>query len=187
MRIDHEVMGCCTLHYVKIVVRHPLSVMVFGTRDEGSDIACFDSWIVVAVHIPKSVFHLAFVVDHGRSRLMVHDERDAALARIGRELGNVEVGIGAGETIDMLFVACPIVFPAFVPAFDEDGIEAMASGKIDVIFDMCGVGAVMSVGGQETVVGAPDEYVLLVGISPRGAASCEVFPPNSDVFHGTYP
>ena len=98
---------------------------------------------------------------------MVHDESDAVFVGITVQFRQVEVGVWRDEVEDEVLLMAVPVFPAFVPAFDEDAIEAVGSSEVDVALHVGRVGAMPSVGFRVPIVGLAELYGgVVVGVAP---------------------
>ena len=122
--VDHDMVLGGLDDGVVIVVVDGLAVVPFGKGDDGADVAALDGVVAVLVHEGVGFFHPAFVVDGGGAAFVVHDEADAFLVGIAVQGGQVEIGVGGEEVEDEVFLFAVPVFPADVPAFDEECVEA---------------------------------------------------------------
>ena len=99
----------------------------------------------------------------------------------------VEVGIGGEEVEDELFLFAIPILPADVPAFDEEGVEAIGSGEVDITTHVGVVGAMGAVGfGVHVVSLAEDDGRIVVGVCP-GALTRNHLPPNTHILDGVNP
>ena len=130
---------------------------------------------------------------------MVHDEADALLVSVAVQRRQVEVGIGGEEVEDVVLVLAVPVFPADVPALDEEGVEAVLGGKVDIAAHIGVVGSVTAVGLGFAVVGdgtlqrwrqrgvaRQAHRGEVVGVAP-GAVVADHLPPHAHILHGVYP
>ncbi len=102
---------------------------------------------------------------------MVHDEAEAFGLCVFGEGIDVVVGIWAGEIEDIFFPIAEPVFPALVPTFDEDAVEAMLGRKIDVTFYIGGIGSMFSAGEGPiglSYVHFPPHANELLSLNPSG-------------------
>ena len=75
------------------------------------------------------------------------------------------------------------VFPADIPPFDEDSIEAVLGSEVDVLLDVLGVGSVLAVRLHLGVVGLADLHIgKVIGVCP-GALARDHLPPDSYILN----
>ena len=103
------------------------------------------------------------------------------------ERGQVEVGIRREEVENTFLLLAVPVFPADVPAFDEEGIKAVLGGKVDVAAHIVVVGGMTAVGRGLGVI-SPTHLNRreVVGVGPAVFVRNHL-PPNAHVFHGMNP
>ena len=118
---------------------------------------------------------------------MVHDELDALALGVVTELSHIEVGVGSEEVEYELLELAEPVFPALVPALDEDSLDVVGGCEIYVLLDVLGIGGMGAVGNGLGVVGDAELYVGLVGVAPCTASGGEHLPPYSCEFLGPDP
>ena len=63
---------------------------------------------------------------------MVHNKSYAFPVGVFVQCGQVEVGIGREEVKDEVLLLAVPVLPTDVPALDEEGVEAVFGGEVDV-------------------------------------------------------
>ena len=185
--VDHDVVLGSLGHGIVVVVDHPLAVVVLAAGNDVAHIAALDGVVAVAVHQGVGRVEMALVVAHARRGLVVHHELDALAVGIVVEGLQVEVGVGRDKVKHIVLAVAKPVFPALVPALDEELVEAVGSGKVDVAAHVGIVGAVGVVGLELAVVGdAQFHAVHGIGIGPCALAG-DHLPPHAHVFHGVYP
>ena len=112
---------------------------------------------------------------------MVHHKAYALAVGVFVESGQVKVGVGGYKVEHVVFLAAEPIFPAFVPALYEQGVEAVCRGKVDVGAHVLVVGSVPAVGLEGFVVGHTELYRgYIVGVAPL-AASRYHLPPYSHI------
>ena len=98
---------------------------------------------------------------------MVHDKADAFFMGVFVKSRQVKVGVRREEVEDELLLLAVPILPADVPAFDEQPIEAVGSGEVDVAAYIGVVGAVGAVGLGVFVVGLAEFHRReVVGVGP---------------------
>ena len=131
---------------------------------------------------------------------MVHNQPYALLVGVLVQRRQVEIGIRRQEIEDEVFVLAVPVFPTDIPPLDEQGVEAVGSGEIDVAAHILGVGGMTAVRRGLGVVGDPFHIgcnILvvghtephrreIVGVAPAVLVG-DHLPPNPHVLHGVNP
>ena len=138
-------------------------------------------------HELVSLVEVALIVA-GRARgFVVHNHLHALGGGIAVDFFDVEVGIGGDEVEHVVLLVAEPVLPAYVPSLDEDGIEAMLGGEVDVALHVLGVGGVGAVGLGVGVVGFAELHGgEVVGVAP-GALVGDHVPPYADILRGLNP
>ena len=117
----------------------------------------------------------------------MHDESDALFVGVFVQCGQVEIGIRREEVKHELFLLSVPVFPTDVPAFDEQTVETVGGGEVDVAAHIGVVRAVCAVGLGVFIVGLAKLYRReVVGVTP-GALAGDHLPPHAHVFHRVNP
>ena len=75
---------------------------------------------------------------------MVHDELDTLALGVVTELSHIEVGVGSEEVEYKLLELAEPVFPALVPALDEDSLDVVGGCEINVLLDVLCIGGMGS-------------------------------------------
>ena len=118
---------------------------------------------------------------------MVHYQLDALGVGIFIESLEVEVRIRGYEVEDVVLLAAEPVLPAFVPSFDQEGVESVRCGEVDVAPDVVVVGSVAAVRGGLGIVADPEfNGREVIGIGPVGLAG-DHLPPYSHILDRMYP
>ncbi len=87
--------------------------------------------------------------------------------RVVVEILYVEVGIGGDKVEHIILRLSEPVLPSFVPTLHEHLVKAVVGGKVDVSFDLGGIGAVASVRLGLGIVGLSELYGIdVIGIVP---------------------
>ena len=101
----------------------------------------------------------------------MHDEPDTLLVSVFVQCRQVEIRIRSDKVENEIFLLGIPVFPADVPAFDEQGVEAVFSCKIDISAHIFVVGAVSTVRCGVLIVGLTELHRReVVGVSPGALA-----------------
>ena len=176
--IDGDLMLSSLLDSVEVVVHHALTVVVLTAGDDVAYVAALDSGVAVVSHELVRLLHVPLIVRDRAGGLVVHDDLHALALSVVTELSDVEVGVRGDEVKDTILTVAEPVFPTDIPAFDQDGIEAVLSGEVDVLLDVLGVGSVLAIRLHLRVVGLTDLHVgQVVGVRPRALAR-DHLPPD---------
>ena len=182
MGVDHDVVLGRLDDGIVVMVDDRLAVVILAVRDDLADVAALDGVVAILVHEVVGLLHPALVINGGRGTFMVHDQAHALAVGIGVKGRQVEVRIRGDEVEDVVFLLAVPVFPAFVPAFDQQAVEAVLGGEVDVAADILVVGAVLAVrGGMGIVRDAQLDGRIVIGIGPLALAG-DHFPPDTHVF-----
>ncbi len=185
--VDHDVVLGGLNDGVMVVVVDGLGVVALGEGDDGADIAALHGVVAVLVHQVVCLLHPALVVDSRGAALVVHDKADAFLMGVFVQRRQVEVRIGGEEVEDKVFLLAVPVLPADVPALDEEGVEAVLGGEVDVAAHVGVVGTVGAVGEGMLEIGLAELHGgEFIGVVP-GALAADHLPPHAHVFHGVNP
>ena len=112
---------------------------------------------------------------------MVHDQLDALAGGVFAKHGDIEIGIRLVEEILAVLAVSGPVFPTLVPAFDEDGRDAVLGREVYVSLHVVVVGRMTAVGTERAVVGDAGLGERVVGVCP-GLAAGEHLPPHAHEF-----
>ena len=93
---------------------------------------------------------------------MVHDEANSLFVGIFVECRQVEVRIRRKEVENEVFLLAIPVFPTFVPTLDEQAIEAVFRGEVDVSAHVRVVGTMIAVRFRFGVVGHSELHRRIV-------------------------
>ena len=117
----------------------------------------------------------------------MHNEPDALFVGVFVQCGQVKVRVGGEEVKHELFLLSVPVFPTDVPAFDEQTVETVGGGKVDVAAHVGVVRAVRAVGLGVFIVGLAEFYRWeVVGVAPSAFAG-DHLPPHAHVLHWVNP
>ena len=118
---------------------------------------------------------------------MVHNQSDALLVGVAVQCGQVEVGIGSEEVENIVFLLAVPVLPADVPTLDEQCVEAVGGGKVDIAAYVLVVGGVAAVRGGMLIIGdAQLDGGEIIGVTPAALVGNH-FPPYAHILHGVDP
>ena len=149
------------------MVDHVLAVVIGAFRQYVAYVAGLHRVVAVLVHEAVRLLEVTLVVARAGRGLMMHNQPDALAVRVLVEGGDVEVRIWGEEVEDVVLVAVGPVFPAYVPAFHEDGVESVLGGEVYVFAYVLVVGGVPSVRLGGGVVGLAELYgAVFVGVGP---------------------
>ena len=187
MGIDHYAVVGSLLYGIEIVVDHPLVVVVVAFGDDVADVSRLYGRISVLVHESVCRLHVSFVVAYRTRRFVVHYHPDAFRSCVAFYFVNVEIGVGRNEVEYVILHVAEPVFPAYVPSFNQYGIESVCGSEVDVPLYVSRIGAVTAVGlnlGQ--VIRIEMHALQFVRIRPAAFAG-DHLPPYAHVFARTDP
>ena len=179
--VDHDMVLRGLHDGVVVVVDERLAVVILAVRDDLAHVTALHGIVAVLVHQVIGLLHPALVIDGGRGAFVVHDEADALAVGILVQRRQVEVRIRGDEVEDeVLLVAVPVL-PAFVPALDEETVEAVLGGEVDVAADVLVVRAVPAVRlGSGVVRHAQLHGRIVIRVGPLALAG-DHLPPHAHV------
>ena len=146
MGIHHDVVLCCLNHGIVVVVDEGLAVVMLSIRDDVAHISALYGVVAILIHKIVCSLHMTLVVHRGRRTLMVHDDADTLVMGILVKGRKVKVRIRSDKVKDIVLLGAEPVFPAFVPAFNQDGVKSVLRGKVNVHAHILVVGAMAAVG-----------------------------------------
>ena len=178
MDIEHEMVSGGRFNDALVMFHHVLAVVPFepvgnSVGVERSDVlTCTDVAGLDGVHAERlvqgeCVLELGFVVGDAGGCLVVADQSRPPGQGIGGDRFEIEVRIWLREAESSAIVE-PVSVPAPVPALDQDAVEPVLGGKVDVALGIL---------GRCTMAGA---------LSPRRPAHVHL-PPDPHVLPGMYP
>ena len=169
------------------MVHQGLTVVGFSVRDDVSHITALDGIVAVLLHKLIGGLHPALIIGNGRRRLVVHNNTDTLLVGILVKGRQVVVRIRGDEVKDIILLTANPVFPAFVPAFHQNGVKAIGGGIVNVSAHVLVIGRMASVGRGLGIVGyAQPHGGILIRIGPSLAAGNHL-PPDAHILHGMDP
>ncbi len=181
--IDGDLMLSSLLDSVEVVVHHALTVVVLTAGDDVAYIAALDSGVAVVNHELVCLLHVALVVRDRAGGLVVHNELHALALSVVTELSDVEVGVRSDKVKDTVLAIAEPVFPTDIPAFDQDSIETVLSGEVNVLLDVLRIGSVLAIRLHLRVVGLTDLHVRqVVGVRPS-ALTRDHLPPDTYILN----
>src|SRR5690606_35886907 len=182
VRIYRNLSLGCFLNDIVIMPDHALAVVRHGIRNDKTYIAGLYSIVPEFIHIVKGNFELAFVLGHGSRGFVMHDKPYVFFLSVVRYQRDVKIRIRRYKIKNVLPTGAIPVFPSGVPTLDENGIETVLVGKIDVSLCILGRGAVSCLSFRIFMrIGT-----LGGGKIPSGFSHVH-FPPDANVFHWLYP
>ena len=152
MGIDHDPVLGGLAYDIVIVADDLLAVVVLALRKDVAHISALDGIVAILVHKGERILEMALVILCGRGGLVVHYQTDTLSVGILVECRKVEIRIWGDEIEHILLLASEPVFPALVPALDEEAVEAVGCCEVDVAAHILIVGAVIAVRGGLGVV-----------------------------------
>ena len=187
MGIDHDVVLRRLLEGEQVVVDQRLAVVMLAVRDDVAHVAALHGIVAVLVHELVSLLHVALVIDGGRGGFVVHHEADALGMGVLVQARKVEVGIRRDEVEDGVLLMAEPVLPAFVPALDQEGVEAVLRREVDVTAHVLVVRAVTAVRFRGGIVRLAQPHGrIVVRIGPFALAG-DHLPPHAHVLDGMDP
>ena len=168
---------------VVIVIDERLAVVMLAVRDDISHITALYGIVSVLVHQGVGLLHPALVINCGRRAFVVHHKADALLVRIGVKCRQVEVRIRSDKVEDEVLLMAEPVFPAFVPAFDKEGVEAVLGCKVYVPAYVVVIGAMQPVRLGRCIVGYAKLHRREVESVRPLVSSGNQLPPYAHVLH----
>ena len=185
--IHHNLVVCCFLHRIQIMIIHPLSVMVLATGNNIADITALYRVIAVIHHKLISFIHMTFVVTGWCGSFVVHHHFDTFACGITMNLFYVEIGIRSDEIEYIIFAVTEPVFPTFVPSFYQYCIKTVGGSEIDITFYVSGVSGMFAVRFGFWIICFTQFYTSqLIGVGPWALSGYHI-PPHADIFHRFYP
>ena len=167
MAVDTDLIFRRFLDGVKIVVVHPLAVVVLASWNDVSYVTTLYGVVAIVYHELVSLIQVTLIVTDRRGGLVVHHQTDAFAVRVIIEHFHVEIRIGRYEIKYIIFRFAEPIFPAFVPAFYQDLVKSVLGGKINVFFHVLVVRSMATVGlGLGIVCLAQLDGRQVVGIGP---------------------
>ena len=187
VRVDHDVVLGSLHDGIMVVVVDRLAVMALAKRDDGAHVTALHGVVAVLVHQRVGFLHPMLIVDCGGGTFMVHDETDALLMGVFVQSWQIKVRIGGEEVENELFLFAVPVFPADVPAFDEQPVKTVGGSEVDIAAHVGVVGTVCAIWRGVFKVGlAQFHRGKIVGVIP-GALAGNHLPPHTHVLHGMNP
>ena len=181
--IDGDLVLSSFLDSVEVVVDHTLTVVVLTTWDDVAHVAALDGGVAIVDHELVGLIHMALVVPDRARGLVVHNDLHALALSVVTELSDIEVGIRSDEVEDAILAVTEPVFPTDIPAFDQDGIEAVLRSEVDVFLDVLRIGSVLTIRAYLRVVRLTDLHIRkVIGVGPR-ALTRDHFPPDPYIFN----
>ena len=181
--IDGDLVLSSFLDSVEVVVDHTLTVVVLTTWDDVAHVAALDGRVAIVDHELVRLIHMTLVVPDRARGLVVHDDLHSLALSVVTELSYIKVGIRSDEVEDAILAVTEPVFPADIPAFDQDGIEAVLSSEVDVFLDVLRIGSVLTIRAHLRVVRLTDLHIgKVIGVGPR-ALTRDHFPPDPYIFN----
>jgi len=183
MAIDTDLISRRFLDGVKIVVVHPLTVVVLASWNDVSNITALHGIVAIVYHELVGLVQVTLIIANRSGGLVVHHQTDAFAVRIIIEHFHVEIRIGRYEIKYIIFRLAEPIFPAFVPTFYQDLVKSVLGGKIDVFLHVLVVRSMATVGlGLGIVCLAQLDGRQVVGICPCAFVG-DHFPPDTDIFY----
>ena len=183
MSIDANLIIGSFGHSIKVVVIHPLTVMMFATGNHIAYITTLHSIVAVVYHKLVSFIHVAFVVAHGSGSFMVHHQFHAFALGIVIQHLHIKVRIRSHKVEYIIFGVAEPVFPTFVPAFHQYLVKTILGSKVNVTFHIFISSTMLTIGFGLVVIRFTQFYGRkIIRISPS-ALTGNHFPPYAYIFH----
>ena len=185
--VDHDLVVCCFLHCIQVVIHHPLSVVMFSARNDVAHIAALHGTIPVVYHKLIGFVHVAFIVAYGRGGFVVHHHFDTFACSVAVDFLYVEIRIRSHEVKHVVLAFPEPVFPSLVPSFHQHCIESVVGSEVNVTLHVGGVGRVLAVRfGLRVVCLTQLDAVHIIRVGPCAFPGNHV-PPYTDIFHRMNP
>ena len=186
MGIHHNLMlggfGQC----IKIMIDHPLSVMMFPTRYNISHISTLHGIIAMIVHKLICFLHVPFIITNRARGLMMHNHFHSLRFGVLLYFFYIEIGIRCDKIEYIVFRLTYPIFPPDVPTFHQHSVKSMFCGKIDIFFYMLGISGMTSIRRQTRIIDQIEFHMRQIGISPSTFPGYH-FPPYTYIFRRFYP
>ncbi len=117
----------------------------------------------------------------------MHNQPHSLAVRVGVERREVEVGIGRDEIEHEIFLGAEPVFPTFVPSLDQQRVETVLGGEVDVAAHVRIVGTVPAMRLGVGIVRDAELDRRIVGRIGPVCLAGDHFPPDAHVFRGMDP
>ena len=127
------------------MIIHPLSVMMFSTRNNVTYIPTLQGIIPVIYHKLICFIKMTFVVTYRSRSLVMHHQLHPFFLSIRIKHLHVKIRIRSDEIKDIILRISKPVFPTFIPAFHQYLVESMFGSKINITFHFIIVGRMASV------------------------------------------
>ena len=157
--VDRDLVLSSLLDSVEVVIDHALAVVVLSSGDDVAYVATLDGGVAVIDHELVGLLHVTLIVCDRAGGLVVHDDLHALAPSIVTELSDIEIRVRGDEVKDTILAMAKPILPADVPTLDEDGIEAVLGGEVDVLLDVLGIGCMLAVRLHLGVVGLTDLHI----------------------------
>ena len=145
MSIYHNFIVGSLFNCVKIVVNHPLSVMMFSTRNNIAHISTLNRVISVIYHKLICLIHVAFIISYRRRCFMVHHHLNTLAGCVTVKFFHIKVWIRSYEIKYIIFCFTKPVFPTFIPSFNKYCIKSVCSCKVNIFLHIFCIGRMFSV------------------------------------------
>ena len=150
--IDHDVMLGGLLNAVLVMIDDPLAIVILATGQDVSHIAALDGVIAQFVHQRVGLLKVALIVAGAGRRLMMHHQTDAPAVGIVVQHLDIKVGIGCHKVKHIVLAIAIPVFPALVPALDQQLVKAIIGCKINVALHVLVVGSMAAIGLEAGII-----------------------------------
>ena len=134
MRIHHQFISRRLFRHPRIMIHHPLAVVMFSARNDAANIPGFDRINSFVNHILVRIRHSALIIRHGTRSLMMHNQAQTFGASIGRQTINVIIWIRAHKIENVLFPIPKPILPTLIPTLYEHAVKTMFGSKINIAF-----------------------------------------------------
>ena len=185
--INHNLVIGCLFNGIKIVIIHPLSVVVLTARNDIAYITALHSIVTVVYHELVSLVHMTFVVAYRSRSFMVHHQTNTLAGCILLKFFHVKVRVRSDKVEHIILALTEPIFPTFVPSFYQYLAKSVFCCKIDIAFYVSCISRVLAVRFNFRIIGyAQFNTIEFVCISPSAFVGNHI-PPYSDVFHRSNP
>ena len=132
--VYHDFVVRSFLHCIQIMIVHPLSVVMFSTRNDITYITTLDSIVSVIYHKLISSIQMTFIVARGSRSFVMHHQLHSFCLRISIEHFQIEVGIRSNKIKNIIFGMAEPVLPTLIPTFHQYLVKSMQRRKVNITF-----------------------------------------------------
>ena len=148
------------------MIHHPLTIVIFTSRDNRTYITRLNSIISVVIHKAESIMQLFLVIGNRGCCFMMHNNFNSFTCSIFMQTLHIKIGICLCKAVNTLLGVCIVIFPTFIPSFHKNSIKAMFCRKVNIFLYMSGICSMMTMRMQFCIIGLTYYNILCIGIRP---------------------